>query len=325
VTGPTLTEPLVSIGLPVRNGARLLPAVLQSALAQDYPDLEVVVCDNASTDDTEQVCRQAARADPRIVYHRHRTDVGLLNNFVATMRLARGDFFRWIGDGDTLDPTFVSRCLAAFHQDERRVLVTTQIGYVGPGRVTATARYDGTGLASPDPLTRFNEILRLLNESYLLIDPLYGLMRRATIAALPRVNGYREDQLLAVRLALAGPWGHVPDVLAWRRRDPETVGAVARKLGVPRWQVHLSTALLCRDLWRLVEHSDLDPTSRHRARVTVARFYARRHRRIAARRGWRLASYVGLTRTHHRRARPAAPPASDLHLTEPSAGEPPPR
>lgn len=295
MTGPTpATKPLVSIGLPVRNGARLLPEVLRSALSQDHQDVEVVVCDNASTDDTEQVCRQAARDDPRVIYHRHPTDVGLLNNFVATMRRARGDFFRWIGDGDTLDPTYVSRCLAAFRQDERRVLVTTQIGYVGPDRATATARYEGTDLSSTHPLTRFREILLLLNESYLLIDPLYGMMRRATIAGLPRVNGYREDQLLAVRLALAGPWGHVPDVLAWRRQEPEGAVAVARKLGVPRWQIHLSTALLCRDLLRLVQRGDLDPATRRRARIAIVRFYARRHQRVAARRVRRLAGYVGL-------------------------------
>jgi glycosyltransferase involved in cell wall biosynthesis len=291
-------DPLVSIGLPVRNGASRLRDVVRSVLAQDHADVELVICDNASTDDTPEICREVARTDERIIYYRQDTDVGLLNNFVAAMRLARGTYFRWIGDGDSLHPTYVSRCLEAFREDERRVLVTTQIGYVATDGRTTAAAYRGTALACPDPQVRFAEILRLLNESYALIDPLYGLMRRDTVAAMPRVNSYREDQLLAARLALAGPWGHVPEVLAWRQREPESGSHVARKLGVPAWHVRMSTALLCRDLLRHLRCADLDPANRRRARAAVARFYVRRHQRVAGRRLRRLAGYP---------ERPAAP------------------
>jgi glycosyltransferase involved in cell wall biosynthesis len=281
-------DPLVSIGLPVRNGESRLREVVASVLAQDHPSIELVICDNASTDGTGRICRELADGDARIAYHRQPTDVGLLHNFVAAMRHARGTYFRWIGDGDTLDPAYVSRCLEVFRRDQRRVLVTTQIGYVGPDGSVATAAYRGRDLSSPEPVVRLRELLRLLNESYLLIDPLYGMMRRATVAALPRANGYREDQLLAARLALAGPWGHVPQVLAWRRRDPETGAMVARKLGVPRWRVRLDTALLCRDLLHHLREGDLDRPAHRRAAVAVAGFYLRRHQRIAARRLRRL-------------------------------------
>jgi glycosyltransferase involved in cell wall biosynthesis len=284
-------EPLVSIGLPVRNGGSRVRDVVQSVLSQDRPDIELVICDNASTDNTGQICRDLARTDERIVYHRQDTDVGLLNNFIAAMQLSRGTYFRWIGDGDALHPSYVSRCLETFRRDERRVLVTTQIGYVAPDGAMSSATYRGTALASPDPLVRFTEMLRLLNDSYLLIDPLYGMMRRNTVAALPRVNSYREDQLLAARLALAGPWGHVPEMLAWRQRQPQTGSQVAHKLGLPAWHVRMSTALLCRDLLRHLRDADLDAADRRRARAAVARFYLRRHQRVAGRRLRRLAGY----------------------------------
>jgi len=290
-------EPLVSVCLPVRNGERRLAEVIRSVLSQDHPHLELVISDNASTDGTEEICRELARHDDRIVYHRQRDGVGLLDNFVAAMRRARGVYLRWIGDGDTLHPAYVSRCVAAFAEDERRVLVTTQICYVSPDGTTRTGTYDGTGLASADPSVRFAEILRLLNESYLVIDPLYGMMRRATVAALPRVNSYREDQLLAARLALAGPWGHIPEPLAWRvRDDSERPREVARKLGLPTWQVYVSTVLLCRDLLRHVADSDLGAAGRRRARAQVARFYLRRHRLVAARRLGRLRRLLGSAR-----------------------------
>ncbi|HET6213459.1 MAG TPA: glycosyltransferase family A protein, partial [Micromonosporaceae bacterium] len=273
--------PLVSIGLPVRNGAQRLEPVVRSVLAQDEPDLELVISDNASTDDTEELCRKLAGEDPRIGYHRQPEDIGLVNNFIATMRLARGTFYRWIGDDDWLAPGYLSRCLAVFAADERLVLVTTQISYAAelPGSAGRSAVYDGTALGSDDPAERFAEMLRLLNESFLLLDPLYGLIRREVVAALPRRVMLREDQILAARLALAGPWGHVPEVLAHRNWRDETRPLLARRIGVPAWQARMATALQSRELLRCVREAKLSPAQRRRARAAVAGHYLGWHRR----------------------------------------------
>jgi glycosyltransferase involved in cell wall biosynthesis len=283
---------LVSIGLPVRNGEARLKAVIGSVLAQDHPDLELVISDNASTDGTEELCRELARTDSRIRYHRQSANIGLLNNFITAIRLGRGEYFRWIGDSDSLEPHYVSRCLESFAEDPRRILVTTQVAYVDPTGLK-TAEYRGTALSSPDPVIRFREILRVLNTSYLTIDPLYGLMRREPVAAMPRVNMICEDQVLAARLALAGPWGHVSEVLARRVRDDrEPRGQVARKLSVPRWQTRTAHALFFRYALRYLQASELDAVQRRQAKAALARFYAIRHQRIAARRFRRLVSYA---------------------------------
>lgn len=286
-------EPLVSIGLPVRNGEQDLPAVVESVLAQDYPRLELVICDNASTDGTEALCRKLAAADSRIVYHRHPVNVGLFNNFNSTARLARGEFFRWIGDDDTLAPHYVSRCVQAYLDDPRLVLVTTQINYLSSDGRSESGEYHGTALSSDDPAERFTEMLRLLNESYATIDPLYGLMRRSTLVGIERHNMYAEDQVLAARLALAGPWRHLPEILATRHRDPEKSAAVARKNGVPVWQIRAATLLQSRELLRHVEAADLTEDQRRRAAAAVRRFYVRRQQTILARRVRRLARTAG--------------------------------
>lgn len=281
--------PLVSVGLPVRNGAGRLERVVRSVLGQDHAEIELIVCDNASTDETEEVCRDLARADGRVRYHRHAENVGLLNNFVSAIRLARGEFFRWVGDDDWLDPRCVSRCLAEFARDERLVLVTAQTAYTGPDGVTRTGAYEGTALGSDDPVERFAEMLRLLNESHLLIDPLYGLLRREAVAPLARRNMLKEDEVFAGRLALTGPWAHVPEVLGHRNWKHERLPVLARRLGVPPWQAHLATTLQCLELLRRLPDAPLTPAQRRRARAEVYRFYARRQRRVAARRGRRLA------------------------------------
>jgi glycosyltransferase involved in cell wall biosynthesis len=281
-------DALVSIGLPVRNAEHRVAGVVRSVLSQDHENLELVISDNASTDDTEGVCRELAREDSRIVYHRQSENVGLLNNFVAAMRLARGTYFRWIGDDDSVAPTFVSRCLASFAADDRLVLVTTQVGFVGVDGVERTAAYEGNALSSGDPADRFVELLRLLNESYLLLDPLYGLMRRSTIAAIPRRNMLREDQVFAGKIALAGPWAHVPEVLARRKWTHGSPPPMTQRLGVPAWHARVADARQCWEMLRCLRDADLDPAQRARCRAAIARLYVGRQWRTVTRRSRKL-------------------------------------
>ncbi len=105
-----------------------------------------------------------------------------------------------------------------------------------------SASYDGTRLRSARPVERFAEMLRLLTESHLLLDPLYGMMRRDLVARLPRPVMLYEDQIFAARLALAGPFGHLAEVLSYRRFKPfPRLPATARRLGVPPWQAKVAT------------------------------------------------------------------------------------
>lgn len=286
-------RPLVTIACPVRNGAGTLGPVLESALAQDYPHLEVVIGDNASTDGTEELCRDLARRDPRVSYLRHPANVGLLNNFRGVAEASNGSFVRWLGDADALEPDYVSRTLATFAEDPRRVLVTTQMTYVDEaGVVTTSTAYDPTPLDSPDPVTRFAEMLRLLTSGFALLDPLYAMMRRE-VAVLPRRNILREDEVFAARLALAGPWGHVAAPLARRERTEVDPAGLTRLLGVPAWHQHAADLIQARELLDWVGRSTLDPGQRRRARQEVLRLYARRKRNKVRRGTAKLQRTVG--------------------------------
>lgn len=61
-------EPLVSVMMPLMNGELLLSQALDSLLAQDYRNIEIIILDNLSTDRTPEICREYARRDPRIRY-----------------------------------------------------------------------------------------------------------------------------------------------------------------------------------------------------------------------------------------------------------------
>jgi glycosyltransferase involved in cell wall biosynthesis len=260
-------------------------------LAQEHERLQLVISDNASTDGTEELCRDLAASDSRIAYHRQPYNIGLLNNFIQTIRLAKGTFFRWVGDDDWLAPRCLSRCLEVFAEDSL-ILVTTQINYIGPDGITFTHPYHGTALGSNDPFERFTEIVRQLKG--MSIDPLYGLMRRGCVAALHRRNMIREDEVFASRLALAGPWGHVPEVLAHRHLRHERMPVLARRLGVPVWQAYFANTLQCREMLRFVLAAELTASQRRQARAAVAALYLYRHYRDMTRRGRRLMRLISL-------------------------------
>ena len=87
--GPTRDRPLVTIGIPTYNRAdKTLRRALESALAQDYPYLQVIVADNCSEDDTERVVRDVG--GDRVDYLRHPTNIGAEPNYNSLVARADG-------------------------------------------------------------------------------------------------------------------------------------------------------------------------------------------------------------------------------------------
>lgn len=100
--------PAVSIGMPVYNGGSCIRAALESLIAQTFTDFELIISDNASTDDTEPICREYAARDARICYIRHEKNRGASANFRFVLDQARGEFFMWAACDDVRSPDFVS-------------------------------------------------------------------------------------------------------------------------------------------------------------------------------------------------------------------------
>ena len=92
--------PKVSIGMPVFNGAKFIRAALDSLLAQTFTDFELVISDNASTDDTETICREFVSQDCRIRYVRQPVNLGAFGNFFHVLTLAKGQYFMWMAHDD---------------------------------------------------------------------------------------------------------------------------------------------------------------------------------------------------------------------------------
>ena len=112
-------SPLVSIIIPTFSRPQYLREAIDSALAQTYRNLEVLVFDNGTMDETLAVAEQAAERDERVQFRRNARNLGMSANFNALADAARGEFLVAIGDDDRLLPEFVARLLAVMHPPVR--------------------------------------------------------------------------------------------------------------------------------------------------------------------------------------------------------------
>ena len=127
--------PKVSIGLPVRNGEDTLRIAIDSLLAQDYQDFELIISDNASTDETSKICLDYARRDSRVQFRRNDTNVGAAENFNGVFRSSRGKYFMWAAHDDRWHSSYVGRCLAGLEQNRDVVLCFTGIRQYSKARM----------------------------------------------------------------------------------------------------------------------------------------------------------------------------------------------
>lgn len=106
-------QPLITTVIPTYRRSALLRRAILSVLQQSYPNVLVQVCDNASNDETEEVVKRLAERDPRVLYHRHPTNIGCFNNFNYGIRSVKTPFFSLLSDDDMLLPDFYKQSLEA--------------------------------------------------------------------------------------------------------------------------------------------------------------------------------------------------------------------
>ena len=211
--------PRVSIGLPVYNGDDHLAEAIESVLSQTYQDFELIVCDNASTDRTEEICRKYAAQDPRIRYHRNPENIGATGNFRRTFELASAEFFNWLSHDDLLGPKYLESCLALFDRSPSSVVLcfSPQIRLTYEGEPWRDKDRASWYEANPP----YDEVSfeRLMLVPDRRIPPmLFGLARRQALAqtALLRPLVYA-DLMLIPELRLLGEFREIGEPLFFRR------------------------------------------------------------------------------------------------------------
>ncbi|MEM6348161.1 MAG: glycosyltransferase family 2 protein [Bacteroidota bacterium] len=168
----TSSFPLVSVSIPTYNGELRIGEAIRSLQAQQYPHMEIIISDNASTDNTEAVVRQFMAEDERIRYYRHPQNLGIPRNFQFGLEQAKGQYFIWLSDDDQLLDGVIKRYVDFLEAQPEFSMVSGIINYTEAGNLVSQERH--IDLQQASGILRCLEYYARVKEGGMY----YGMMRR---------------------------------------------------------------------------------------------------------------------------------------------------
>jgi hypothetical protein len=271
--------PLVSVGVPVYNGEAFLEDAIRSTLTQTLGDLELILCDNASSDRTAEICRDYAARDPRVRYFRNARNLGAAANYNLAFSHARGRYFKWLAHDDRMLPSYLARTHRILQERADAVLCNTVISYIDAAGAQL-GLYDSklSGAESPAPSARF---AWMVLRSHTCVD-FFGLIRREALRdSLLHGTFHGADRALLAQLALRGRMIQLPAPLLAIREHPNRYTRAQRRSGeraawhdgtnggrpgFPTWRLY-------REYLKMVRREALSPTQRSRCYGVLARWW----------------------------------------------------
>jgi glycosyltransferase involved in cell wall biosynthesis len=205
---PTNDEtPFVSIGIPVYNSEATLAAAIESALAQDYVNLEILISDNASIDNSAEICRNFQKRDSRIIFYQQSENIGPLENFVFLLRKATGEYFKWLAADDVISNNSISSSVNNLINSPNNIACSVPHLFDHEARINK--KPISFRLNGPE-FSRINSFFRSPGRSHGL---LYSLINRNALTSYPllSVDFFAWDWCLVVYLLSHGPMGTAQD------------------------------------------------------------------------------------------------------------------
>jgi glycosyltransferase involved in cell wall biosynthesis len=214
----------LSLGLPIFNGESFLRETLDSILGQTFGDFVLLICDNASTDSTPEICRAYAATDPRVHIFTNDSNRGVGWNHRHVFELSETEYFKWCGADDVIAPDYLSACLGRLERRPDAVLCYSAAVVIDDFGKPVHGEYPTSpstqlALGSPDVVTRFSNLLSPL---YSDTNPFYAVIRSSALRRTrPHGSFLAADRCLLAELSLIGPFLRVPETLFYRRRHAQ--------------------------------------------------------------------------------------------------------
>jgi glycosyltransferase involved in cell wall biosynthesis len=211
--------PRVSIGMPVYNGGKYIEEALKSNLKQTYDDFVLYIADNASTDRTQEICRDYASTDKRIVYIRNEKNYGASSNYSICFKPSTSEYFRWSNSDDTIDLTLIEKCVKFLDNNSHYVLTYGKTNIID-GNGELLEKYDDClNLQQNSASERFKYFYHNIGLSNIL----YGLIRRESLEKTALLKNYiASDINLIGELTLHGKFNEIQEYLFNRRMHPDS-------------------------------------------------------------------------------------------------------
>ena len=278
------TDRPLSIGLMVYNGEEHLAEQIESLLRQTFDHFDLIIGDNASTDRTEEICRDFAARDRRIRYIRRDRNYGATQNANLLFGVAQSRYFKFAAHDDVHAPNYLERCIAVLEDRPEFILCHTGTVLIGQHgerlpRDTTTGQFidwSGRGwpldpperrIGSVEPHERYHDILHRTK----LASEFWGVMRRDALARTPLLRSYfGSDRPLLACLALQGRFHVVPEELFYLRRHPAHATSQSMReraevvIPAAPLTLRMSSALVYRDFGRALVEADVSTVEKLR-------------------------------------------------------------
>lgn len=213
------SKPLVSIGLPVFNGQNFLEEAIKSVLNQTYKNLELIISDNGSTDNTQKICYKYLKQDKRIQYYRFSKNYGAAKNYNRTFNFSNGKYFKWLAHDDLLTNTNISRSVRIMEKYPDITLCGSQkIIIDADGNLLSQYDFQNLNLLENDPVVRYNYFLKAFAKGFDHADFIFGLIRSSELKTTNLIGNYTSaDFTLLAELILKGKFYVIEEPLFMRR------------------------------------------------------------------------------------------------------------
>lgn len=226
--------PLVTIGVPTYNRSAGLLRTIESIKTQNYPNLDILISDNGSTDNTPEVCQNLAIENSNVRFVRHNKNRGITFNFQYVLSIANGEFFMFHSDDDTLNPDVLPQYVDFLVHNPDFVLVSGNVNFWDNERLHLTEKdFDFT---SEDPAERILSFYRKVLHTGIY----HGLMRREVAAAYPLNNVMATDWYFLAALLSQGKMRNL-EISAYNKRfggTSDTFEKYAQNIGSGKFSAY---------------------------------------------------------------------------------------
>jgi glycosyltransferase involved in cell wall biosynthesis len=206
--------PRVTVLLTTYLRAHVVASTVEAILSQTYRDFELIICDDASPDETEAVCKPFEDIDPRVRYRRNTRNLGMPGNLISAFDLAKGEYVAILHDGDLYRSDLLDRWVAALDSCPNAGFVFNAYDALdAQGHIQATYREALAPCQSGNILVE-----RIFFRRWRFDSPVYGttMLRRSVydaVEGLDRRFGPFADVDLWLRIAESHSVAYVEEAL----------------------------------------------------------------------------------------------------------------
>ena len=211
----------VSVLVPTYNNAHFLDETIQSVLNQSFPDFELIIVDNQSTDNTDEVVQQYLH-DKRVKFYKNATNIGMVGNWNKCLEYAQGKYIKYLCSDDKFHPDLLKKFVQVMEQHPQVAIVSSYREYFGLKRFKSELP-PFSGLKSGKEV-----IYHSLQDWNWIGEPTTVMFRRADLQVGPFNTDYKyfPDWDMWLKLLTRGDLYMIPETLSYFRLHENQVTAL---------------------------------------------------------------------------------------------------